>query len=368
MEHPKLRLTLPWEELEQSCRQQIIKTLALPELVRLAVMPDAHTGYDLCIGGVALLRGAVSPSFVGYDIGCGMCHVNTGLSLRELGLEKPSDREKLFRRIQELVPAGLGKRQGVDFGLEFASASGDRELEKKVAPSVRTQLGTLGSGNHFLEIGLNPKGEVGVTLHSGSRRAGYDIAAWYMRKGRLLTLSSALGQAYMEDMRWALDFALENRRVMLRNSLEAMGFGAVEIRQFLSPGVMINETHNHAVMHGKNMVLHRKGATPAEKGQPGVIPANQRDGVWVTLGLGNEDYLCSASHGAGRALSRKAAAQRGSIADMQRVMKGIICRTDKGVLDEGPWAYKRIDQVLAAQEGRLVEIVDHFKPVIVLKG
>jgi Uncharacterized conserved protein len=368
MDHPKLQLTLPWEDLELSCQQQIIKVLALPELELLAIMPDAHTGYDLCIGGVALLRGAVSPSFVGYDIGCGMCHVNTGLGLRGLGLEKPEQREALFRRIQETVPAGLGKKQGVDSGLVFTSASRDKGLEKKVEPSVKTQLGTLGSGNHFLEIGVNPKGEVGVTLHSGSRRAGYDIASWYMRKGRLLKLSSELGQAYMADMHWALDFALENRRVMLRKCLECMGLAAHDIRKLLAPGVMINETHNHAAMRGKNSVLHRKGATPAEAGQTGIIPANQKDGVWITRGLGNEAFLCSASHGAGRLLSRKAASHKGSVADMQRAMKGIVCRTDKGVLDEGPWAYKSIKEVLAAQDGVLVDITDHFKPVIVLKG
>ena len=368
MEHPKLKLTIPWASLEPSTQQQISNILALPELERLAIMPDAHTGYDLCIGGVALLRGVISPSFVGYDIGCGMCHVNTGLCLRDLGLEKPSQREALFRLIQAAVPAGLGKKQCRQYYMEFVSASADKMLEKIVEPSARGQLGTLGSGNHFLELGVNSKGEVGVTLHSGSRRAGYDIASWYMGKGRLLKLSSALGQAYLEDMRWALDFALENRRIMLHNCLESMGFADKDIKKFLSPDVMINETHNHAVIQGKNSVLHRKGATPAAKGQPGVIPANQRDGVWITRGLGDEEFLCSASHGAGRALSRRAAMKKGTVADMQRVMKGICCRTDKGVLDEGPWAYKRIDDVLAAQNGLLVDVVDHFKPFIVLKG
>ncbi len=310
----------------------------------------------------------MSPSFVGYDIGCGMCHVNTGKTLRELALDTPKKRERLFARIQQAVPAGLGKSGGAASDLVFLSATGDRRLDKLVEPSVRNQLATLGSGNHFLEIGVNPAGWAGVTVHSGSRRAGYDIAAWYMKKGRLLPLSSELGRAYLADMAWALDFALENRLLMLQHTLKVMDLDGGEIRALLGPASLINETHNHAVPWGKNLILHRKGATPAEKGQLGVIPANQRDGVWVTRGLGNEEFLCSASHGAGRSMSRKAAAAKGSVGDLEKLMKGIICRTDKGVLDEAPWAYKRIDEILAAQDGVLVEVIDHFKPVVVLKG
>lgn len=368
MTHPKLRLTLPWEAIDEQARRQILQILELPELERLAVMPDAHAGYDMCIGGVALMRGVVSPSFVGYDIGCGMCCVDAGLSLRDLGLAKPKDLENFFAKLRQVVPAGLGKGGGASSGIAFRSATGDKKLDKIVAPSAATQLGTLGSGNHFLEIGVNDAGRTGVTIHSGSRRAGYDIAAWHMAKGRLLPLESAAGRAYVADMNWALDFAQENRRLMLQATLEAMGFSARDVARMLSPETMINETHNHAVPYGKGLMLHRKGATPAEKGRLGVIPANQRDGVWVTRGLGNEEFLCSASHGAGRVLSRKAAAKKGSETDLKRLMKGVICRTDKGVLDEAPWAYKDIKTVLAAQDGLLVEITDRFKPVLVLKG
>ena len=368
MEHPKLRLTIPWSGMELDAQQQIIRVVAMPELEVLAVMPDVHAGYDLCIGGVALMRGVVSPSFVGYDIGCGMCHVNTEKSLHELGLEKPKDREKLFARIQEAVPAGLGKKSRVGSDFVFRSASGDKHLDKKVEPFIYTQLATLGSGNHFLEVGENRAGSVGVTIHSGSRRVGYDIASWYMKKGRLLSLEGELGQAYLADMQWAQDFALENRRLMLRAALLAMRLSEHDIKKLLSPGMMINESHNHAVPYGDNRILHRKGATSAEEGQLGVIPANQRDGVWVTRGLGNKEFLSSASHGAGRSLSRTAAAKKGTVAELEKLMRGIVCRTDKDVLDEAPWAYKKIDAVLAAQEGILVNVLDHFKPLLVLKG
>ena len=365
--HPKLRLTIPWESIELEAQNQIRRVLSVPELERLAVMPDVHPGYDLCIGGVALLRGLISPSFVGYDIGCGMCHINLRRNAKDLGLGRPKDREKFFARLQNAVPSGLGEGDAAA-RIAFRSASGEKDLESMVNKTASRQLGSLGSGNHFLELGENSRGELGITIHSGSRRAGYDIAAWYIKaaKGSFITLDSPLGQAYLQDMTWATDFALANRRAMLQATLGLLGFEAGAIESLLHG--MINETHNHAVVWKHGHILHRKGATPAEKGQLGVIPANQRDGVWVTKGLGNEEFLCSASHGAGRTMTRGAASQKGSVEQMQKLMRGIVCRTDKGVLDEAPWAYKKIDRILAAQEGVLIEVVDHFKPCIVLKG
>jgi tRNA-splicing ligase RtcB len=299
-----------------------------------------------------------------------MCHVNTGKTLAELGLDSKKNREEFFSLLRQNIPAGVGKGHKTDGGLPFRSACGDKNLEKTLAPLAAAQLGTLGGGNHFLELGVNAAGRLGVTVHSGSRRCGYDIAASYMKKGRLLPLDSALGQAYLADMQWALDFALENRRRMLEEVLAALGFAASERAAYMHSPAFINETHNHALIvePSARLALHRKGATPAEKGQLGVIPANQRDGVHITVGLGNAEYLCSASHGAGRAFSRKAAAKRGDANELRKLMQGIVCRTDADVLDEAPWAYKDIDAVLRAQEGVVVDIVDHFKPVIVLKG
>jgi len=368
MQHAKLALMLPWEDIDVEAQKQILKVLELPALTRLVIMPDVHAGYDLCIGGVALLRGTVCPSFVGYDIGCGMCHINTEKTLAALGLGSKKNREELFELLRQRIPAGLGKGHKTNSGMNFRSACGDKALEKSVAPLAAAQLGTLGSGNHFLELGENAAGQLGITVHSGSRRCGYDIAASYMQKGRLLPVDSALGQAYLADMQWALDFALENRRRMLEQVLSGLGFTAPQCAAFIASPAFINETHNHALIAGSSLVLHRKGATPAEKGQAGVIPANQRDGVYITVGLENEEYLSSASHGAGRKFSRKAAAKKGDIKELRKLMQGIVCRADTAVLDEAPWAYKDINAVLRAQEGVVVDIVDHFKPVIVLKG
>jgi len=370
MRHAKLTLALPWEDIDAEAQKQIRKVLELPELARLVILPDVHAGYDLCIGGVALLRGVVCPSFVGYDIGCGMCHVNTEKSLAALGLDSKKHREEFFALLRQRIPAGLGKGHSTDGGMPFRSACGDEDLEKAVAPLAAAQLGTLGSGNHFLELGVNAAGQVGVTVHSGSRRCGYDIAASYMKKGRLLLLDSALGQAYLADMQWALDFALENRRRMLEQVLQSLGFAGTQCAALMHAPAFINETHNHALIAAQSarLVLHRKGATPAEKGQLGVIPANQRDGVYITVGLGNEAYLSSASHGAGRKFSRKAAAKKGDVKELRKLMQGIVCRADAAMLDEAPWAYKDIGAVLRAQEGIVVNIADHFKPVIVIKG
>jgi len=374
MIHPKLKLTIPWESIEFEAQQQIIRILAMPELESLAIMPDVHPGYDLCIGGVALMKGVVSPSFVGYDIGCGMCHVNTGATLEELGIESIEQRKKLYESICEFIPAGAGKTLNAskrnsyaEGDFVFKSAIGDANLDKIVQPFFSTQFGTLGSGNHFLEIGINSEGYVGITIHSGSRRVGYEIASWYIRKGSLLKLDSDFGRAYLADMQEALDFALSNRQEMMSRTLHLLHLNK-KIKKLLASDFMINENHNHAVFFGEEMILHRKGATPAEKNQMGIIPANQRDGVWITRGLGNKEYLCSASHGAGRTLSRVDARVIGTVADLEKDMDGVVCRTDKGVLNEASWVYKNIDEVLAAQENILVEVVDHFKPIIVHKG
>ena len=424
---PRLSLTIPPERIDAATWDQIESALALPCMVHLAVMPDAHAGYDLCIGGVALLDGHISPSFVGYDIGCGMCHVNTGLPADEV-LPDEAARRLLFDRLRLAIPVGTALRGAGEYDLpRFTSASGDAQLTEAVNARQSIQLGTLGGGNHFLEVGVNGRGEIGITVHSGSRRSGWDIGAWYMKQGRLFPLDSRLGRAYRQDMNWALDYALLNRRLMLEHTLRALAdvhrqlarpthkpvtdtaAPKAHTRPAASPastlpssslsspvftaspapssqpplseqeislllGRMINENHNHAVVwnqpgpSGAPLVLHRKGATPADAGQPGIIPANQRDGVYVTEGLGNTEYLSSASHGAGRRMSRNEAQRTISLERFQSQMCGVVCRADKGVLDEAPDAYKPIAEVLAAQDGVLVRITDHFRPLVVLKG
>ncbi|MBU1001478.1 MAG: RtcB family protein [Proteobacteria bacterium] len=353
----RLRLTIPLEQIEGGAREQIERTLALPCLKVLAIMPDVHVGYDLPIGGVALLDGHIWPGAVGYDIGCGMCHVLTEKPLAEL-----PDLHQVYNRILQLIPVGFEthkKKTGFD---KFPNVSGDGKLNDVVREKAPIQLGTLGGGNHFIEIGVNPYDIVGITIHSGSRHPGWQIGDYYMKKTKgPVPVDSAIARAYVQDMEWALEYALENRAAMMRRCLEALGLG-----EDLMQG-MINENHNHAEITPAG-VLHRKGATPAESGQLGIIPANMRDGVWITRGLGNEFFLCSASHGAGRTMSRKKARQAIDFRSFMAQMEGIVAPVEPRLLDEAPDAYKKIDDVLKAQDGVLVDVIDHFRPVLVVKG
>lgn len=353
----RLRLTIPLEQIEGGAREQIDRALALPCLKVLAIMPDVHVGYDLPIGGVALLDGHIWPGAVGYDIGCGMCHVLTEKTLAEL-----PDLHQVYNRILQMVPVGFETHKKKAPFARFPNASGDNKLKDVVLEKAPIQLGTLGGGNHFIEIGVNPYGIVGVTLHSGSRHPGGQIGDWYMKKTKgPVPMDSAIAQAYARDMEWALSFALENRAAMMRSCLTALGLG-----EDLMQG-MINENHNHAEFTPAG-VLHRKGATPAENGQLGIIPANMRDGVWITRGLGNEFFLRSASHGAGRTMSRNKARQAIDYRSFMAQMQGIVAPVEPRLLDEAPDAYKKIDDVLKAQDGVLVDVIDHFRPVLVVKG
>lgn len=328
-------------------------------------MPDVHMGYSLPIGGVALLDDVISPAYVGYDIGCGMCCVILDDNANEL---TASMKHNIFNEVYRVVPTGLGGEltaPEVDIK-DFASASGNSDLNNKVNAKLKIQLGTLGSGNHFIEIGKNDSGNIAITIHSGSRNIGHSIASFYMKlndeglpKG-FFYKNSCLGQAYYRDMVYAQEYALLNRKFMMETILSIFGYT-------LKDYGMINENHNHAEIVADG-VLHRKGATPALKEQLGVIPGNMRDGVYITKGLGNKEYLCSASHGAGRVMSRKRAKSEISLADFTNSMKGIIAKVQNSTLDEAPFAYKNLDTVIEYQEGVVIKVVDKITPLINIKG
>jgi len=360
----KLKLLIPMEEIEQTAQQQIYDILGLDCLKTLAIMPDVHAGYDLVIGGVALLDGNISPSFVGYDIGCGMCHLSTGVQASEM-FPTLESKEALFHKIVEHIPSGFACRKAGDNGFhKFDSLTGNKQLIDRVNDRVAMQSGTLGGGNHFIEVGENRNGEVCVTIHSGSRNAGHTIGEYYMRKGRMFPLDSELGQAYYHDMEYALQFALYNRKMMLVSVLEVMGLGYQSTKLLKD---MVNENHNHAVVTSDG-VLHRKGATPADMGQMGIIPANMRDGVYITRGLGNKEYLASASHGCGRVMGRKEAKRSLDVEEFKHQMQGIVSCAGATTLDEAPNAYKNIDRVIALQAGVVIDIVDFVKPLINVKA
>lgn len=370
----KLHSLIPIHLLEQGAQQQIYNALNLDFLIKLAIMPDCHTGYTLPIGGVALLDNVISPEYVGYDQGCGMCYITTRILVKKL-FKTQKQKIKFFDSIYNLVPVGVGSINKSISYKDFNSASGNRKLNDKVKSRLHIQLGTLGSGNHFIEIGENIEGYITITIHSGSRNIGHSIASYYMKLSRLTDpdlpqgffhLHSEAGQQFLHDLNFALDYALENRKVMMRNVLSLFNYNDHEIDTLIHHH-MVNENHNHAAVNG-NEVLHRKGATPADKGQIGIIPGSMKTGIYVTEGLGNEKYLNSSSHGAGRKMSRKEAKQKINIDRFKQQMNDIVAKVGKSTIDEAPDAYKNLHDIIKQQEGIVIKTIDYSKPLINVKG
>ncbi len=360
----KLKTLIPLHLLEEEAVQQIKANLEVPFLKKLVILPDCHSGYDLPVGAAALLDGYVSASYVGVDIGCGMCTVKTPI---EAGTLNEEDKKHIFRLTYKKIPVGYERRkQGLPYK-KFYSASGDKELNKAVNEILNISLGTLGGGNHFIEYGVSEKnGHLYVTIHSGSRHLGKLIADYYSRMARFFPVDSEAGLNYWEDMTFAIEYALENRKRMLEIILkEVLALTPREYEEAMK--TFVNESHNFAEKRSDG-ILHRKGATPAYKGQPGIIPANMRDGVFLTEGLGNEEYLSSSSHGAGRSMSRKKARKTISQSEFEEAMKGIVARTGKKIIDEAPMAYKDISQVIRFQEGKVIQVTDRLRPLINIKG
>ena len=368
----KLVTLIPLVEIEESAQQQIQDVLNQSFLIKLAVMPDVHAGYHMPIGGVALLDNVISPSFTGYDIGCGISHIRTHLKIEDL-----DDLQELYVKIKDTIPNGEGQEQKVYMEYpDFPNASNNIDLFQKVQAKLHTQLSSMGGGNHFLELGTNPDGFVCVTIHSGSRNPGHSVGGYYMKLAKtndtdlpegFFHLNSELGQAYLTDMNFMLDFALANRKMMMEQILMLMGTSSFGVGVYINND-MINENHNHAIVNPDGTVLHRKGATSADKGQFGVIPGNMRDGVYVTIGLGNEEYLSSASHGAGRTMSRKKARESIELDTFKTQMEGIVSGVEESILDEAPDAYKNIDHVIKLQEGIVIDVLYKTKPILNVKG
>lgn len=361
----KLSSLVPMTDIEHGAQSQIYDILSLDCLKKMAIMPDVHQGYDMPIGGVALLDGMISPSFVGYDIGCGMCFINTGISLSKFIEMTNGDFHQIYDKVLKLIPTGFSSLKKSDNDFKYASTHLPKNIRSKLEDRSVMQLGTLGGGNHFIEIGFNTHQDICITIHSGSRNVGHTICGYYMKQGRLLDIESSIGQEYLSDMLFAQEWALKNRLKMIIRVMFAMGLSSHDHSKAMK--TLINENHNHAIVT-KDGILHRKGATPADLGQLGIIPANMRDGVYITRGLGNEEFLSSASHGCGRVMGRNAAKKNLDYDKFKTDMRGVVCSTDRAVLEEAPDAYKNIDYVIAHQEGITVDIIDYINPLINIKG
>lgn len=362
------------EVLESGAIDQFVNCMSLPDVVRGALMPDAHAGYVLPIGAVVATQGTIYPSFVGYDIGCGMSATKLNLMASDIeGFEKD-----IYEAIRRAVPVGFSKNNPTQASeaAPFCTALGKNYTENvKHHVGYGPQcLGTLGGGNHFIEVGMDDDESLWIIIHSGSRSVGHGIASDYMaiaakggkpEEAHPLHTSTPEAQDYILNLEYALQFALANRQLMAQRTMRAIA-EVIGVNN-LQPIEFINRNHNHAERR-EGLWIHRKGATHAEEGMMGVIPGNMRDGCFIVRGKGNPESMSSSSHGAGRVLSRRKAKEQITLEQFQESMKHIPAATvGQSTVDESPFAYKDIFKVMELQED-LVDIVHYVKPLINVKG
>lgn len=361
------------EVLEPQAIEQFESAMANDFAVKGALMPDAHAGYALPIGAVVATDGVVIPSWVGYDIGCGMCAIPLrGIKVTDV----EANAKEIFDLIYRDVPVGFSiNSKDTEYSLDGLT---ERGKELVVGKKYKKALGSLGGGNHFIEVGVDENDLVWVVIHCGSRGVGHSIATHYMKlanpEGKAkdghwgFDVNSQEGKDYIQDLNWALDYALANRKEIIQRVVgcicEAIWIPDYEF--YVDYGELINRNHNHAT-EKDGLWIHRKGATHAEDGMSGVIPGNMRDGSFIVIGKGNPDSLYSSSHGAGRVLGRKAAKRELNMDDFKNEMEGVTALVEESTLDESPFAYKNIFEVMKLQKD-LVEVVAHVKPIINIKG
>lgn len=375
------------QELESDAIRQLEAVAALPWVAHhVAVMPDVHVGKGATVGSVIALRGAVAPAAVGVDIGCGMAAQKTNLTAKDL----PDSLHRLRLKIEAAIPVGRDQHQAPVWADEAllkdtgaALLARFSELDSSVhGLSLRaaTQLGTLGGGNHFIEVCLDTEQCVWLMLHSGSRLVGNALASRHMERASKLSHNQALVDrdlavflagtpqfdAYRRDLFWAQEYAAFNRAVMLAR-LQGVVRKAWPRVRFEAP---ISCHHNYVAeeMHfEEELLVTRKGAIRAGLGELGIIPGSMGAKSFIVRGKGNPMSFESASHGAGRRMSRSQAKRSFNVSDLERQTQGVECRKDRGVVDEAPKAYKDIEQVMA-QQADLVEVVAELKQVLCVKG
>jgi tRNA-splicing ligase RtcB len=380
----KVPIYLWLNEVEDGALKQMKNLANLPFVFHhVAGMPDMHEGYGMPIGGVMASKGYIIPNAVGMDIGCGMCCIKTSLTDIDTNTLK-----RIMGDIRKLIPVGFNHNKKSQDGMpewngfDFSNTIIDREYN-----SARKQLGTLGGGNHFIEIQKGDDGFIYVMIHSGSRNLGAKVASHYNKiavdlnerwfssvdkKKQLafLPFDSDEGKRYFGEMKYCVDFALANRKKMMERVMEAF-YNHVFVN--FPESTFINIAHNYAAMenhYGENVLVHRKGATRAYEGELGIIPGSQGTSSYIVEGKGNVKSFKSCSHGAGRILSRSKAKKELDLAeeikklDDQGIIHGI---RNLGDLDEASGAYKNIDEVMRLQD-ELVSIKITLKPLAVVKG
>jgi tRNA-splicing ligase RtcB len=382
--------------IDDSAIEQLKQMADLPFIFKhIAAMPDVHVGAGATVGSVIPTINAVIPAAVGVDIGCGMCAVQLSLKAHQL----PDNLYKIRRAIEKKVPVGMESHS--DKGDLYKSnyktlqtlMGGFHDLQNRHQGLVKVakqpeknmvkQLGTLGGGNHFIELCIDENQNVWVMLHSGSRGIGNQIGRYFIELAKkdmarnnihlpnedlaYLTDDSEHYENYIRAVSWAQEYARLNRKKMLEFTLLAL---QKTLPQFTIIKEAINCHHNYISSekhYGAEVMVTRKGAVSAHAGQYGIIPGSMGHKSYIVKGKGNKESFCSCSHGAGRLMSRSKAKKTFSLKEHEKATEGVECRKDKGVLDETPNAYKNIDDVMKSQSD-LVEIVHTLKQVVCIKG
>lgn len=389
-------------ELEDAAKQQLVNIASMPFIYKhVAVMPDVHWGMGATVGSVIATKGAIIPAAVGVDIGCGMAAVRTTLKANQL----PDNLAFIRSEIEKAVPHGRTDNGGPNdrgawgeipervakvanalttFNADWKflmDVYGD-ELKTKNKSEMR-HLGTLGTGNHFIELCVDENQDVWVMLHSGSRGIGNKIGSTFIQLAKddmerffinlpdkdlaYIPEQSTRFDDYWLALTWAQNFARENRNLMMESVLQVL---RDNIKDFDVTEDAVNCHHNYVSRenhYGANILLTRKGAVSARQGILGIIPGSMGTRSYIVSGLGNPESFCSCSHGAGRRMSRGQARKQISLEEHAKATEGVECRKDAEVLDESPAAYKDIDAVMEAQKD-LVEIKHTLKQILCVKG
>lgn len=378
----KIPIKLWLKDIEDGAMRQVRNIANFPfAFHHIAVMPDAHEGYGMPIGGVMATRGVIVPNAVGVDIGCGVCAQKTSLTEIEVGKLKA-----ILSGIRKTIPLGFNKhKKRQNEKLMPKLKIKDAYLKREWVNALKS-LGTLGGGNHFIEIQKGSDSHLWIMLHSGSRNLGKKVADYYNQlairrcqgsrydyliKQELpfLELESEEGGKYFAEMDFCFQYALANRRLMMERIKEvfASQVGRIEWGDF------VNIAHNYAALEnhfGQEVIVHRKGATEARAGQAGIIPGSQGTKSYLVRGLGNPESFCSCSHGAGRRMGRKQAIRELDLGaemkklDQQKILHSLRA---KGDLEEASGAYKNIDDVIKSQKD-LVRVEAELSPLAVVKG
>ncbi|MGB6231629.1 MAG: RtcB family protein [Litorimonas sp.] len=386
--------------VDEKARDQLLRAASMQFIFKhVAVMPDVHVGLGATIGSVIPTKGAIIPAAVGVDIGCGMMACRTSLTASDL----PDSLSRIRGAIERNVPhgrtSGRGRRdkgswenppESADAAWGGLKGRFDAIVDKhKVIgqSNNRKHLGTLGTGNHFVELCLDEEDRVWIMLHSGSRGVGNRIGRYFIELAKKDMERHFINlpdkdlayfpegtdhfDDYVEAVEWAQDFAFSNRRVMMENTIKAIRHELPEaLKGFEAKVEAVNCHHNYVSREhhfGEDILVTRKGAVRAGKGEMGIIPGSMGTRSFIVRGLGNEQSFCSCSHGAGRVMSRTEARKTVSLEEHLEAVAHVECRKDIGVIDETPSAYKDIDAVMAAQED-LVEIMHTLRQVVCVKG